>query len=109
MHNEKNEYGLADCEFNRTLLGNQTMKYYIGKIEERNGDCEYSTEYLFKTEGNPHDYTEKKTKDWYGSSENDWDEDHEGYWCDCALIFNGGYKKVSEEDFEVLSKHLIVL
>jgi hypothetical protein len=27
------------------------MKYYIGKIEEVNGEFEYGTEYLFKTEG----------------------------------------------------------
>lgn len=85
------------------------MKYYIGRIEERNGDFEYRDTYLFATEGNPHDYAEKQAKEWRGSGEDDWSDEHEAWWCDHTLINNGGWVEVSKEEFEVLSKHIVVL
>lgn len=85
------------------------MKYYIGKIMESNGDYEYTDSYLFKTEGNPHDYGEKQAMEWRGSGEDDWDEDHEAWWCDSTLVSNGGHREVPKEDFDVLSKYIAVL
>ena len=81
------------------------MKYYLGKILERNGEFEYTSEYLFATEANPHDYAEKQAMEWRGSTEEDYDEDHDGWWCDSTLVFNGGHKEISKEDFEVMRKH----
>ena len=106
---EMQKHGLADCEFNRTLLGDQTMKYYIGKIEEINGEFEYGTEYLFKTNADPHKFTKKIAMEWRGSSKSDWDKDQEGYWCDHTLICNNGFREVPEDDFVVLSKYLPVM
>lgn len=87
------------------------MKYYIGKIEERNGDFEYSESYLFKikTEGDPQKFAEETAMEWRGSSDDDWDEEQDGWWCDCTLVFNGGYREISEEDFNVLSNYIAVL
>ena len=83
------------------------MKYYIGKIEEFNDGFEYSTEYVFKTEGDPHEYADETARGWRG--EGNWDADQEGWWCEHTLISNDGYEEVSEEEFEVLSKYIVVL
>jgi len=85
------------------------MKYYIGKIMERNGDMEYTDSYLFKTEDDPSKYAEKTAMGWRGGDEDEWDEDHEGWWCDSTLIFNYGHTEISEEEFIALSKHIAVL
>jgi hypothetical protein len=85
------------------------MKYYIGQITEHNGDFEYDTKYLFDTTGSPNEYTNNIAMMWRGGDESDWDEVLEGYWCDGTLIFDGGSKEVSQEDFEVLKKYLSIL
>jgi len=85
------------------------MKYYIGKVMERTGDMEYTDSYLFKTEDDPNKYAEKTAMGWRGGDEDEWDEDHEGWWCDSTLIFNYGYTEIPEEEFIALSKHIAVL
>ena len=85
------------------------MKYYIGEIHERNGDLEYDTKYLFATDGDPDDHTEKVAMEWRGGDENDYDEQEEAYWSDCSLIYDYGSKEIPQEDFEVLKKYLSVL
>ncbi len=85
------------------------MKYFIGKILERNGDFEYKTDYLFQTDGNPEQYAEKMAMQWYDSDEDDYDEDQEGYWVDSALVFNNGHQEITEAEFEVMKKHITVL
>ena len=85
------------------------MKHYIGKVLERNGDFEYTDTYLFKTKGDPYKFTKKIAMEWRGSGEDDWDEDQDGWWCDCTLVFDGGCREIPKEDFDVLSKYLAVL
>lgn len=85
------------------------MKYYIGKILERNGDFEYTSDYLFQTEGDPHEYADDQAKEWRGSDDDDWDDDHEGWWCDHTLIFNEGFREVTESEFFILNKYLPTL
>jgi len=106
---EIQQHGLADCEHNRKLTGGKTMKYYLGNIDERNGDMEYSDKYLFSTKGSAEKYAKKVTKNWRNSSSSDWDSDHQGYWSDCSLIFEGGYREIPKEDFDVLQKYIPVL
>jgi hypothetical protein len=65
---EMQQHGLADCEFNRKLTGGKTVKYYLGSIDERNGDMEYSDKYLFMTKGSAEKYAKKVTKNWRNSS-----------------------------------------
>jgi hypothetical protein len=85
------------------------MKYYLGKVEERNGDFEYTSEYLFATKGDPHKYAKTQAMEWRGSGKDDWDEDQDGWWCDCTLVFDGGCREIPKEDFDVLSKYLAVM
>jgi hypothetical protein len=85
------------------------MKYYIGEIHERNGDLEYDTKYLFATDGDPDEHTDVVAMEWRGGDKDDWDEQEEGYWSDCSLIFDHGSKEIPKEDFEVLKKYLSVL
>jgi hypothetical protein len=85
------------------------MKYYIGKILERNGDFEYTDTYLFKTKGDPYKFTKKVAMKWRGGTKDDYDDAHDGYWCDCTLIFNGGHTEIPEEDFIVLNKYIPVM
>ena len=82
------------------------MKYYIGRIMERNGDFEYNDTYLFKTKGDPYKLTKKIAMEWRGGTKDDYDEDHDGWWSDCTLIFNAGHSEISEEDFIVLNKYI---
>lgn len=84
------------------------MKYYIGKIEERNGDMEYDTQYVFQTEGDPDEYTDTLAKSWRGDEE-EFDYVQNGYWSDGTLIFDAGSREVSQSDFDVLKKYLSVL
>lgn len=106
---EMQQHGLADCEFNRKLTGGKTVKYYLGNVLERNGEFEYISEYLFATKGSPDRYSKKIAMDWRGSTRDDWDEDQDGWWCDCTLVFDGGRKEIPKEDFDVLSKYLTVM
>jgi hypothetical protein len=85
------------------------MKYYLGTIDERNGEMEYSEKYLFTTKGNAEKYAKKVAKNWRNSSSDDWDSYQEGYWSDCTLVFEGGYREIPKEDFDVLSKYMAVM
>ena len=85
------------------------MKYYIGKIGERNGDMEYDSKYLFKTSGDPDKYTEKVAMKWRGGDKSDWDDQDEGYWSDNSLIYDEGSTEMPKTDFDVLKKYLSVL
>ena len=85
------------------------MKYYLGKIEEINGDMEYSDKYLFATAGRPDRYVKKVARDWRGASNSDWDAGQGGYWVDHTLVRDDGWREIPKEDFDVLSKYLAVL
>ena len=85
------------------------MKHYIGKIEERNGDMEYDSRFLFMTRGNPLKYADKVAMEWRGSTRADWDEEHYAYWSDNTLIGVSDTREISKEDFEVLKKYIAVL
>jgi hypothetical protein len=88
-------------------MSNKT-KHYLGKIEERNGEMEYTDRFLFTTKGNPDKYAHKVASTWRGYKEK-FDKDHGGYWYDGTLIFVAGCREVPKEDFDVLSKYIAVL
>jgi hypothetical protein len=85
------------------------MKYYLGKIAETNGDMEYDAPYLFVTKGSPDRYAKKVAMEWRGCSRGDWDKEHGGYWSDCTLVRDDGWREIPKEDFDVLAKYLAVL
>jgi hypothetical protein len=85
------------------------MKYYLGKIEEINGDMEYTDRFLFATRGSPDRYVKKVAKEWRGSANADWDADQAGYWSDHTLVRDDGWREIPQEDFDVLRKYIAVL
>lgn len=80
------------------------MRYYIGKIEELNGEFTYNDMYLFKTDGDPHEFAEKTASEWRG--EGKWDANQDGWWNDHTLIFDDGFIEIPEADFFVLNKYI---
>jgi len=85
------------------------MKHYIGKIEEVNGDMEYSDKFLFTTKGSPDKYIDKVAMEWRDRSKRDWDEEMQGYWCYGTIVRDDGWREIPKEDFEVLKKYIAVL
>lgn len=79
-------------------------KYYIGQIDERNGEYEYSTTIRFKTNKHPGDHLAKIASTWYG----DHDEDNvsDSGWCfNCGEIWTyvGDYQEVTKPIYETLT------
>lgn len=85
------------------------MKYYVGKIEEINGGMEYSEKVLFATTGSANKYMDKIARDWRGCSKGDYDKELGGYWSDCTIVRDDGHREIPKEDYEVLSKYMVVL
>ena len=85
------------------------MKYYIAEVLEVNGDMEYSTQYVFATEGDADKHTDEVAMKWRGSDKSDWDEDHCAYWSGMTLIHDEGSKEIPKEHFEVLKHYFAVL
>ncbi len=85
------------------------MKYYIGRIDERNGEFEYNTKYLFRTTECSAAYNDKTAQGWRGSGDDELDEDMGGYWCDGSIICAGEVKRIPLEHYNVLKKYLSVL
>jgi hypothetical protein len=85
------------------------MKHYIGTICEKNGDMEYSNQYLFVTRKIPEKHADQVAMKWRGSNKSDWDNLVDGYWSDNTVVSDGGFKEIPKEDFEVLSKYLAIL
>jgi hypothetical protein len=52
---------------------------------------------------------QKIAMEWRGSSKGDWDKELQGFWSDCTLIRDDGWREIPKEDFDVLSKYLAVL
>ena len=83
------------------------MKYYLGKILERNGDFEYTDMYLFKTELDPEKFAEDTAGSWRPNTT--WSSAHQGYWCEHTLIFSEGCTEITEEAFVMLNRFIPVI
>jgi hypothetical protein len=83
-------------------------KTYLGKVNERNEDMEYSCKFLFDTKGNPEARLEKITSTWRGSKMK-YDPHLGGYWSDNTLIQSGGSRLVDPIDVASLRKYLATL
>jgi len=85
------------------------MRYYFGEVEENNGEYKYNQKYLFKTTGNPEEYTKKVARDWYGEDSSKTEEDG-GFWHNGEVITNPGpHQRISEDHFNVMKRYLLVL
>jgi hypothetical protein len=90
-------------------MKNTKEKHYIAEVQEQHGEYEHTTKYLFKTAGEPFEYAEKITKNWYDENAEK-DENSDGYWQNGEIISSvGEVKKVSLEHYNVLKKYLSVL
>jgi hypothetical protein len=83
------------------------QKYYIAKIYERNGEMEYSDQYLFKTSGNPQAYAKNVAKSWRGHGV--WDSNASGYWHGEAFVWDGHVKEIPEEHYKVMHNYIVTL
>jgi len=89
-------------------MKNQNKKHYFATIEERQGEYEHTTKYLFKTAGDPFEYADKVSKTWYGDEESELTDNghlHNGE----IISKTDEVKKISLEHFNVLKKYLSVL
>jgi hypothetical protein len=90
-------------------MNKQKPKYYIGTIEERQGELEYDTRYVFKTEGCPDEYNDKVASTWRGDDDSEYNEDVGGYWSGDSVMSAGGVKEIPASHFAILKKYLAVL
>jgi hypothetical protein len=90
-------------------MKNTKIKHYIAEVEEQHGEYQHTTKYLFKTAGDPFEYAEKITKNWY-DEDAEKDEYSNGYWQNGEILSSvGEVKKISLEHYNVLKKYLSVL
>ena len=80
------------------------MKHYIGTIEERNGEQEYSFNVLFKS--NKPDATLRRIAlNWYDDCDNKKGEDG-GFYFMGGILFTepDRYKEITAEEYEVIKR-----
>lgn len=80
------------------------MKFYIGQLEETNGEYEYKHTFRFKTlSADPEGVLEEHAKNWYTSGP---DEDNHpyGYYYNGGSVFvqTGSVQEISEEIYNKL-------
>jgi len=74
---------------------------YLGEIEERHGEVEFSNTVLL--EDNTDDYLKQYTKEWYGSDDDDFDEDDGGFWLTTGgMVFLAGvHRGLTQEEVDL--------
>ena len=90
-------------------MKNKKPKHYIGTIEERQGELEHDTRYVFTTAGCPDEYNDKVASTWRGDDDEEYNEDMGGYWSGDSVVSAGQTKEIHASDFAILKKYLAVL
>ena len=86
------------------------MKKYFCYIAEVNGECEYSSNFLAKMDEGKEDEQFKLILLNYRDEGEFADDSEQFVWYSSCLGANDwSYRKIPEEDFEVLTKYLAVL
>lgn len=77
------------------------MKYYIGNINELNGEYEYDNFIKFYTDKSPHNFLDFVASSWYSDCEK---TEEEGVYIsgDGILVFAGGYQEIDLFTFNKL-------
>lgn len=89
-------------------MKNQKQKHYFATIKEQHGEYEHTTDYLFKTAGDPFEYTDKVSKNWYGDEESELTDNghrHNGE----IISSTDEVKEIPASHFAILKKYLSVL
>lgn len=89
-----------------------SLKYYVGKIVERNGEREYTERVCFSTLADPAIILNDAASQWCGIPDSDPDEyRHVGYYFGggCYFVKADGSQEVSKEEFDILGRFLTIL
>lgn len=89
-----------------------SLKYYVGKIVERNGEREYTERVCFSTPSDPAIVLDDAAGQWCGKPDDDTEEYRcGGYYFNCGSYFvkASSFQEVSKEDFEMLGRFITVL
>jgi hypothetical protein len=92
-------------ESDHALIG-EPEKFYIGTMSEIVGERGFEARFVFKTTGDPAEYMEKLASTYRGGTKQDADGE---WWSGDILISPEAHKEVTEEDFNVLVKHMVKL
>lgn len=78
-----------------------TIKYYIGQLNIRHGEYEFTKTFKFFTDAEPNEYMDMQAKTWYGERD---DDEEDAYFFDCGNICTtvDGYQEITQEIYEAL-------
>jgi hypothetical protein len=82
--------------------------YYLGEVEEHNGEYEYNQKYLFETSGNPKEYAEKVAREWYGNENPEKTKEEDGFWHNGEVVlYVGSVQKIPKEHYKIMKRYLL--
>ena len=79
------------------------MKYYIGDIEEQNGEYEYTTPFRFETDKDPNERHDEIARTWRNDEGHEWDDNENCYWSDYNAIKTGKLTEITKEVYDALN------
>lgn len=98
-------------EMVRQKAAEPSLKYYVGKIIELNGEREYTERICFSASTDPEAVLDAVASTWCGKPDND-DEDYRngGYYfnCGCFFVKASGFQEVSKKEFDILGRFITV-
>jgi hypothetical protein len=83
----------------------KNIKYYIGYIEVRNGEYEYSATIRFKTKSDPYRYLRKVASTWYGEEGKLQDVEDGAYYfhAGCVCAEEGRCQELTQEVYDAIT------
>lgn len=86
-------------------MATENVKYYIGNIEVRNGEYEYSSTVRFKTKGSPYRHLRKVASTWYGEKGKlQYGKDGAYYFhAGCVCVWEGECQELTREVYDAIT------
>ena len=83
----------------------KNVKYYIGNIEVRNGEYEYSSTVRFKTKGSPYHHLRKIASTWYGEKSKLQDSKVGAYYFQAGwvCVWEGECQELTREVYDAIT------
>ncbi|MCR4284926.1 MAG: hypothetical protein NUV97_02680 [archaeon] len=83
-------------------------KYFLGELQERNGEYEYVHKFTFITNGStPNEILEEKAKTWYDTPDNEEMGDDGWYFNGHSVFVEAGhYKEISSDTYNLIKDFL---
>ena len=81
------------------------LKHYLGQLEIRHGEYEFTYTLKFRTTGEPYKYLNSIARGFYGEPDEAQDADSTGYYFNCGEVFveAGGIQELSQATFDELT------